>query len=93
MVSRVCRSYVCLCLNEPTTALECAQSLLGLHTGDGGGGGIGAPNPQQGGGCFTLPSGHRILANMYSADALIQLDRMGEAIRHLDPLKVPPARF
>merc|ERR1712029_277903 len=23
----------------------------------------------------------------YSADALIQLDRMGEAIRHLDPLK------
>ena len=26
------RSYVCLCLNDPTTALDCAQSLLALSS-------------------------------------------------------------
>ena len=76
----VSRSYVCLCLNDPTTALECAENLLDLLTA--------VSKDELGVGAVTvLPSGHRVLANIYAADALIQLDRIAEAIKHLDPLK------
>ena len=76
----VSRSYVCLCLNDPTTALECAENLLDLL--------MAVSKDELGVGAATvLPSGHRVLANIYAADALIQLDRIAEAIKHLDPLK------
>jgi len=75
------RSYVCLCLNDPTTALDCAQSLLALSSSPS------SPSETGTTPSFSLPSGHRILANIYAADALIQLDQISDAIKHLDPLK------
>ena len=41
-------------------------------------------SPQQNG----VPAGHRVLARLYSGEALILLDRISEAVEQLDPLTV-----
>ena len=66
-------SYVSLCLSDPVIALESAQKILSLdmHTSNGSN--------------LEVPGGYKILAQIYAADALIQLDRISEAIEYLDP--------
>ena len=64
------RAYVSLCLSDPVTGLEQCRKLLTLD------------DPQSG---FVLSSGYKMLCNLYMADALIQMDRIPEALIHLDP--------
>ena len=66
-------SYVGLCLTDPVIALENAEKLL-AHENDNS-------NSSN----VIIPGGYKILAHIYAADALIQLDRLSEAIAHVDP--------
>ena len=62
-------SYVGLCLTDPVIALENAEKLLAYENSSN----------------VIIPGGYKILAHIYAADALIQLDRLSEAIAHVDP--------
>ena len=66
-------SYVSLCLSDPIIALENAERILSLES-----------QPTNGSN-FGIPVGYKILAHIYAADALIQLDKISEAIAHVDP--------
>ena len=66
-------SYVSLCLTDPVIALENAEKILAFESEGSNGSNI------------TVPGGYKILAHIYAADALIQLDRLSEAIVHVDP--------
>ena len=66
-------SYVSLCLSDPVIALENAEHILSYET------------QSINGNSFAIPVGYKMLAHIYAADALIQLDRISEAIAHVDP--------
>ena len=66
-------SYVGLCLTDPVIALENAETILAYE------------NENSSGSNISMPGGYKILAHIYAADALIQLDRLSEAIAHVDP--------
>ncbi|KAG5179859.1 hypothetical protein JKP88DRAFT_346820 [Tribonema minus] len=73
----LCLAYVHLGLDDPVQALAYAQRLLG--GADSGGGGRGA------GGGGGLAATHAVLARMYSAEALMLLDRPNAALEQLQP--------
>jgi hypothetical protein len=66
-------SYVSLCLSDPVIALENAENILSFES------------QSTNGSSFGIPTGYKMLAHIYAADALIQLDRISEAIAHVDP--------
>ena len=66
-------SYVGLCLADPLMALENAQKIISFDS------------PTVNCTSIEIPGGYKMLAHIYAADALIQLDRISEAIAHVDP--------
>ena len=65
-------SYVGLCLTDPVIALENAEKILAYD------------NETSNGSTVSMPGGYKVLAHIYAAEALIQLDRLSEAIAHVD---------
>ena len=72
-------SYVSLCLEDSVVALENAQNILLYDQYKS------VTSNSSNGNTFILPGGYKLLAHIYAADALIQLDRLSEAITHVDP--------